>query len=215
MHISASLASAPLQQIKYTVKELEAAGVDFLHFDIEDGTFVPCMTLGTKLISDLRSCTELPFDIHLMMTNPEWLIPDLASMGVSRISVHYEACPYPRRVLRKIAALGISAGLAFNPATPVPDIRYLSPYLSFALVLTTEPEVPDSPFLPQILEKVRIGKAALSGSHLEWVVDGGVRADNLGQVALAGTDTVVVGRSLFIGKSIEENMETLRKAQFS
>ncbi len=212
MRISSSLASAPLHHIEHTVRELEAARVDFLHFDVEDGCFVPCMTLGTKLISDLRARTELPFDVHLMMVNPEWLIPDLASIGVDRLSVHYEACPYPRRVLRKIAALGIKAGLAFNPATPLPDLGYLAPHLSFLLILTTEPEIPDSPFLPQVLEKVRYGKSALGGSDIEWVVDGGVRAENVDQVVRAGADIVVVGRGLFNEAGIEQNMLALRAA---
>ncbi|HTP00332.1 MAG TPA: ribulose-phosphate 3-epimerase [Anaerolineales bacterium] len=212
MHISPSLASAPLLQLERTLKELEAARADFLHFDIEDGSFVPVMTLGTKLISDLRPRTELPFDVHLMMVNPEWLISDLASIGVDRISVHYEACRYPRRVLHRISDLGIAAGLALNPATPLPDLAYLSPHLSFILILSSEPEVADSPFLPQTLDKVRYGKSALGGSRLEWVVDGGVRAENVAEVVRAGADTVVVGRGVFNDKSIAENMQALRAA---
>jgi ribulose-phosphate 3-epimerase len=212
MHISSSLASAPLHHLEHTVNELEAAHVDFLHFDVEDGSFVPCMTLGTKLISDLRRRTELPFDVHLMMFNPEWLIPELAGIGADRISVHYEACPYPRRVLRRIADLGIAAGLALNPATTLPELRYLAPYLSFVLILTTEPEIPDAPFLPQVLDKVRHGKSALGGSDMEWVVDGGVHTENIAQVVQAGADTVVVGRGLFNEAGIGQNVQVLRAA---
>jgi ribulose-phosphate 3-epimerase len=212
MRISASLASAPLHRLEHTVKELESAGVDYLHVDIEDGTFVPCMTLGTKLISDLRPRTALPFDVHLMMVNPEWLIPDLARIGVDRISVHYEACPYPRRVLRTIAELGIAAGLAVNPATSLPELGYLVPYLSFLLILTTEPEVPDSPFLPQVLEKVRRGKSAPGETGIEWVVDGGIRAETVAQASRTGADTMVVGRGIFNEAGIEHNVRALRAA---
>jgi ribulose-phosphate 3-epimerase len=212
MRISASLASAPLHRLEKTVQELESAGVDLVHFDIEDGSFVPCMNLGTRLIGELRPLTSLPFDVHLMMVRPEWLLPDLARMGANRVSVHLEACEYPRRVLRTITSLGMQAGLAFNPATPLPDLHYLLPHLSFVVILTTEPEIPDSPYLPDILEKVRAGKAAWESEPLEWVVDGAVTADNVAQVLQAGADTVVVGRGIFAGASIEHNVRALRAA---
>jgi ribulose-phosphate 3-epimerase len=212
MRVAASLASAPLPRLSETVRELESAGVDLLHFDIEDGSFVPVMTLGTKLIGDLRPHSTLPFDVHLMMVDPEWLLADLARMGANRVSVHFEACPYPRRTLRMIADLGMSAGLAFNPATHIPDLAYLAPYLSFVLVLTTEPEVPESPYLPAVLDKVRAGRQAADPQKIEWVVDGGIRPGNLNEVAQAGAQTAVVGRGLFAEGTIAENMRALRAA---
>jgi ribulose-phosphate 3-epimerase len=169
------------------------------------------MNLGTKLITDLRPLTNLPFDVHLMMRNPEWIIPELVASGADRISVHYEACPYPRRVLRTITDLGADAGLAFNPATPLPDLAYLLPYLVFIVILTTEPEVPDCPYLPEILEKVRRGKSQPSLKDLEWVVDGGVSPDNIKEVIQAGADTVVVGRSAFQEDQISKNIAALRE----
>jgi len=172
IRISPSLASAPMDRLGQVIFELEEAGADYIHFDIEDGSFVPVMTLGTKIIPDLRRFTRLPFDVHLMMVNPEWILPDLTASGANRISVHYEACPYPRRVLRRITSLGALAGLAFNPATPLPDLTYLLPYLSFVVILTTEPELPNSPFLPEVLEKVRRGRQAKGQEGIEWVVDG-------------------------------------------
>jgi len=212
LRIAPSLASAPLDRLGLTVAELEAAGADALHFDIEDGTFVPVMTLGTRIISALRPLTGLAFDVHLMMVNPEWIIPHLAKIGIERLSVHYEACPYPRRVLGQIAALGISAGLAFNPATPLPDLSYLRPYLSFLLILTSEPELSGSPFLPDVLEKVREGRKRLGLERIEWVVDGGINADNISQVGAAGADAVVVGRAAFRDGRITENLQALRRA---
>jgi len=212
VRISPSLAAAPMDRLGQVVSELEAYGADYIHFDIEDGSFVPVMTLGTKLIQDLRSLTKLPFDVHLMMLNPEWILPELVSSGANRVSVHFEACPYPRRVLRQIVSLGADAGIAFNPATPIPDLAYLSSYLSFIVVLTTEPEIPDCPFLPEVLEKVRVGKQVGGLEGIEWVVDGGINAENLSQVVAAGTDTVVIGRSVFKEDKISENMAALRAA---
>ena len=211
VRISPSLAAAPLDRLRQVVIELETAGANYIHFDIEDGSFVPMMTLGTKMISDLRRITRLPFDVHLMMVNPEWILPEVVRFGANRVAVHYEACPYPRRVLRQIVSLGAIAGLAFNPATPVPDLAYLLPYLSFIVTLTTEPEIPDCPFLPEVLEKVRDGKQAKGLESIEWVVDGGLNTENLAQVIAAGTDTVVIGRSVFKDGKIRENMTALRK----
>jgi len=210
IRISPSLASAPLDRLGQVIGELEASGADYIHFDIEDGCFVPVMTLGTKLIQDLRGITKLPFDVHLMMVRPEWILPELVNFGADRISVHYEACPYPRRVLRQIVSLGATAGIAFNPVTSIPDLAYLFPYLSFIVVLTTEPEIPDCPFLPEVLDKVRQGRLTQGLESIEWVVDGGVSTENLPEVIAAGADTVVIGRSVFKDDKIKENMANLR-----
>jgi ribulose-phosphate 3-epimerase len=212
MKISPSLAAAPLGHLARVVHELETAGADFIHFDLEDGSFVPVMTLGAKLIPELRPLTSLPFDVHLMMVNPEWILPELIQGGANRVSVHYEACAYPRRILRLISTLGASAGLAFNPSTAIPDLAYLQPYLSFIVILTTEPEIPDCPFLPEVLDKVRSGKQSEPLRGIEWVVDGGVTSGNISQIASAGADTVVVGRAVFRNGRISENMDSLRAA---
>jgi ribulose-phosphate 3-epimerase len=147
-----------------------------------------------------------------MMVNPEWILPDLIAFGADRISIHYEACPYPRRVLRQIVSLGAQAGLAFNPATPLSELAYLLPYLSYVVILTTEPEIPDCPFLPEALEKVRMGRQVKELEGIEWVVDGGVTPGNISQVVDAGADTVVVGRAVFREDKLVENMTALRMA---
>ena len=212
LRISPSLAAAPMDRLGGIVADLEKAGADYIHFDVEDGSFTPVMTLGTKMIADLRPFTRLPFDVHLMIVNPEWIVADLVAYGANRISVHYEACPYPRRVLRHIVSSGAQAGLALNPATPLPDLSYLLPYLTFVVILTTEPELPDSPFLPDVLEKVSAGKRVSGLENVEWVVDGGITPATISQVANAGADTVVVGRAVFVNGKINENIAALRRA---
>lgn len=209
--LSISLAAAPLDRIGMVVQMLTTAQVDYFHFDIEDGVFTPTMTLGTKIISDLRPLTSVPFDVHLMMVNPEWLIPDLVHIGANRIAVHYEACPYPRRTLRKIVEAGAQAGIALNPATPLPDLVYLRPYLDFVLILTSEPEPPDCPFLPTVLEKVCRGKQQPGLEGVEWVVDGGINVQNLSQVVAAGADTLVIGRAIFKDNAVLANLYRIRQ----
>ena len=193
------------------VSKLEQSGADYIHFDVEDGYFTPVMTLGTKIIADLRPLTKLPFDVHLMMVNPEWILPTLKEYGAERIAVHYEACPYPRRTLRQIFDLGISPGLAFNPATPVPEIGYLSPYLDFVILLSTEPEEPDCPFIPGTLEKLTANRNQPGLNDTEWVVDGGVNDSNIKEVVASGADTVVVGRGAFEGGDLKGNIRRLRE----
>ena len=212
VRISASLASAPAGRLEQSLRDLERAGVDAIHFDLEDGSFVPVMTLGTKIISDLRPLTKLPFDVHLMRLNPEWILPELVAWGADRISVHYEACPYPRRVLRRIVDLGAQAGLAFNPGTPLPELGWLAPYLSFVLILTTEPEGPDCPFLPGILEKLQKGRREPALEEIEWVVDGGIDPENAALAVKAGAGSLVVGRALFKDGNLVDNLAALRGA---
>jgi ribulose-phosphate 3-epimerase len=210
--IAPSLAAAPLDRLGEVVSELEQAKVNYIHFDVEDGSFTPVMTLGTRIIKDLRPLSQIPFDVHLMMVEPEWLLPELKSYGADRVAVHLEACPYPRRTLRKIAALDMTPGLALNPVTLPPDLSYLQPYLKYIILLSTEPEEPDCPFIPEVLDKIKIGVEQHGMDELEWVVDGGVNNDNINSVFEAGADTVVVGRSTFLGGSIQTNIKNMRKA---
>jgi ribulose-phosphate 3-epimerase len=210
--IAPSIASGPLTNLSATIKELEEAGVSVIHFDVEDGSFVPEMNLGIKVIEELRPLTHLPFDVHLMMNNPEWLIPILADMGVNMLSVHYEACPYPRRTLQLITKHNMQAGLAFNPATPIPDLAYCLPYLSFILILSTEPEVDHPAHLPSILDKVKVGKNSMELDNVLWVVDGGISAENAGAAVKAGADMLIVGRGIYNEGKIKENMREILAA---
>ncbi len=212
--IAPSLASAPMWHLADTIAELERAGADAIHFDLEDGHFVPVMTLGTRLIAELRPLTRLPFDVHLMVDNPEQIVPLVASLGADAISVHYEACLYPRRTLRMIQGMGKRAGLAFNPKTPFPRVDYLLPYLDFVLILTTEPEMPDCPYLPAVLDNVRAAAAFAKEHHprLGITADGGIDADNIAEVVAAGADTIVSGRAVFAGGEITANLRRLRDA---
>lgn len=207
--IAPSIVSAPLLTIGAVIQELETAGADMIHFDIEDGNFVPVMNLGIKMIKELRHLTDLPFDVHLMMARPEWLIPVMAEYGVNRLSVHYEACPYPRRTLKIISDHGMEAGLAFNPKTAIPDLRFCFPFLSFIVLLTTEPEDWSGDHLPSVLDKMQEKRTEYH--DLEWVVDGGVSKENIKAIYAAGASTVVVGRAIFEKDAINKNIKAMKE----
>ena len=128
------------------------------------------------------------------------------------VSVHFEACPYPRRTLRLIVEQGMQAGLAFNPSTPIPDLSFCLPYLSFIVILTTEPEQEGCPFLPSILDKIRGAKVHPEMKKLTWVADGDISAINAKQVVDAGADILVVGRGVFKDGKILENIIDIKAA---
>lgn len=208
--IAPSIASGPLTNLKDSIQELDRAGASMIHFDIEDGNFVPVMNIGMKVIKELRPLSKLPFDVHLMVQDPEWLIPELAAMGVNHVSVHYEACPYPRRTLRLISEAGMRAGLAFNPKTPIPDLAFCLPYLSFVVILTTEPEHQDCPFLPDVLKKISQAMLQEGLEGITWVADGGITKDNVVQVVNSGADQLVIGRGIYQDGRIKENIDEIR-----
>ena len=170
------------------------------------------MRLGLKIIQDLRAITTLPFDVHLMMVDPEWVIPVLARIGIELLSVHYEATEYPRRTLGIIHDAGIKAGLAFNPKTEVPDLSIYFPYLYFVNILTTEPEVKDCAYLPHVLEKVICIKKNENMKNLICEVDGGFTPDTINDAIAVGADIVVSGRGVFLNGDLEKNIRMLKSA---
>ena len=199
-----------MTHLSETINDLEEAGADILHFDLEDGNFVPKMSLGVNIIKDLRPLTHLPFDVHLMINNPEWIFPQLAEIGVNMISVHYEACPYPRRTLGLIHNLGIQAGLAFNPKTPLPDLKHYLPFLSYIVILTTEPETQVCTYLQSVLDKVVNGKKQSGLENILWEVDGGFTSENTKDAIDVGADIVVSGRGIFANNQIPSTIQEMK-----
>jgi ribulose-phosphate 3-epimerase len=210
LRISASLIAAPWLELNHTIKDLEYNGVEMLHFDIEDGHFTPYLSLGIKLISELRQFTDLVFDVHLMVDNPELFIGDLVKIGVDRIALHWEATQYPLRTLNMIKNYNIKAGLAFNPATQIPDLTYLFPYLDFVNLLSTEPLTNNNKFISSTINKLECGYKKYLKYDLEWVIDGGVTDENILSIMGCHTDIVVIGRYLFEG-SPREKIDQLKK----
>lgn len=194
--VSASLVEADLLHLADVLESLASAGVDSLHLDLEDGTFVPELNLGTMLV---RACTrwgKLPVDVHLMIADPESALRLLAGLPLRTVHVHAEATRYPRRVLGAVRAAGWRPGLAVNPASALPDLAGLAGLVDELLILTTEPDLSGAQFIPNGLERVRTAVTLARTHAIPVVVDGGVGPGNAGEVARAGAAGVVMGRAL-------------------
>lgn len=211
--LAPSLVSAPLLELTTVLGELKSAGVDVLHIDIEDGHFVPVMNLGVRIIEVLKA-QGFFLDVHLMVDDLELIIPQVIRSGADSVTLHFEASAYPRRHLGMIRQSGVQAGLALNPKTPLPDLDYMADLLDCVNILTTEPEDPDCPFIPAMLDKIEEARAWANGipQQVAIAADGGIDAGNIASVLTAGANRLVVGRSVFANGDIGSNVAALRKA---
>ncbi len=195
MKISPSILAADFLKLEVEVNRLKKAGADLLHFDIMDGHYVPNLTFGIPIIKKIREICSLPFDIHLMVTNPDNYIQELASLDVDYISWHPETVYHNHRLIEKIKSYGIKAGWALNPATPVniTDSVYID--LDFVLLMSVNPGFSGQSFLPIVYDKIAkiIDLNRQRQIPLEIQVDGGVNADNAPLLAQAGADILVAG----------------------
>jgi ribulose-phosphate 3-epimerase len=200
--LAPSILSADFSNLGESVTTIEKKGGDWVHIDVMDGHFVPNLTLGAPIVSALRSKTRLPFDVHLMVTNPEAHIADFAKAGADYITFHIEASVHAHRLVAQIHELGLKAGISIVPSTPVCLIRELLPMLDLVLVMTVNPGFGGQELIPACLDKVRELKKMKQDSVFSYIVsvDGGVNSRTLPQVLAAGTDVVVSGSAFFKGE---------------
>jgi ribulose-phosphate 3-epimerase len=178
------------------VRAVEAAGARALHLDVMDGVFVPNITYGMPIVAAVRQATELPLDVHLMITNPADYVDQFAEAGADNVTIHAEAVDDPRPVLEQIRARDMSAGLAINPPTPLESIAAALPLCDVVLCMSVMPGFGAQQFDPQALDKLRALKAQ-RGDSLLLEVDGGVNAGTIGRCAAAGAQLMVVGAAIF------------------
>jgi ribulose-phosphate 3-epimerase len=201
--------------IAESIRRMENCGVDFLHFDIMDGHFVPNMPIGLEVIHQIKKITSLPFDVHLMVENNDFFINKLAEIGACQVSIHAESCTHLDRSLEMIRAKNMKAGVALNPATPLSVLDYILARLDFIVLMTVNPGFAGQKLVPGAFDKIRDCRLYLTqrGFNIPIEVDGNVSFENIPRMVGAGADILVAGTSSLYHKdgSLRENMEkTLR-----
>ena len=199
IHIAPSIIASDALALGVAAKSVEGGGADALHVDVMDGQFVPNITLGPWIVQALGRATTLPLDVHLMVDAPERYLETFAKAGAAGLTVHAEATRHLHRTLQAIRALGKTAGVALNPATPIAAIEDVIDDLDVVLVMSVNPGFSWQTFIPRSEAKIAAVRALLSarGSRARLQVDGGVDQANIGRLVAAGADTFVSGASVF------------------
>jgi len=211
--LAPSILSADFSRLGEQVAEATKAGADYIHIDVMDGCFVPQITIGAPVVAAVRHWTNLPLDVHLMIESPEHQIGQFADAGADIITVHIEACPHIHRIIQAIKELGIKAGVALNPGTPMDMVKEVLPSLDLVLVMTVNPGFGGQTFIEDMLDKVARLRGELDKNSLatELEVDGGINAEVAPKVTKAGARVLVAGAAVFnSGQSVVEALDKIR-----
>ncbi len=215
VRIAPSILSADFAKLGEEISAVTAAGADYIHIDVMDGHFVPNISIGPAIVSSLRSYSDLPFDVHLMISPVDAYIGAFAEAGADIITVHAEAGPHLHRSLQCVRALGKKAGVSINPATPVSAIFPVLESVDLVLVMSVNPGFGGQEFIPGTLEKIRVLRDAINqtGRSVDLEVDGGINARWAVEAIGAGADVLVAGTATFEGGPAKyaENIRNLRR----
>ena len=197
--IAPSILSADFARLGEEVAAVEKAGADLLHFDVMDNHYVPNLTIGPLVCASLRPRTKMAIDVHLMVKPVDRIIPEFAKAGADIISFHPEASDHVDRTIALIRESGCKAGLVFNPATPLSYLDHTLDKLDLVLMMSVNPGFGGQQFIASVLPKITEARKRIKASGREvWLeVDGGVKAENIAQIAKAGADTFVAGSAIF------------------
>jgi ribulose-phosphate 3-epimerase len=199
VRIAPSILSADFARLADDVGRVEAGGADLVHVDVMDGHFVPNLTIGAPVVAALKRVARVPLDVHLMIDDPDRFLDAFAAAGASMLTVHVEVLPHLHRTLTQIRHLGMKAGVALNPSTPVSAVSEVAPLLDHLLVMSVNPGFGGQTFIVRSLDKIREARAMLAaaGSSAAIEVDGGVDETNAAALVEAGASILVAGAAIF------------------
>ncbi len=214
IYIAPSLLAADYTSLGTEIKKIEQAGAQYLHLDIMDGAFVPNLSFGPDLISSIRKCTSMIFDVHLMIKRPERYIDRFVKAGADIITVHYEACENPLSVVHLIHSYEMKAGIAISPNTPVEHLFPLIEHIDMALIMTVEPGFGGQSLIPETIDKVSTLRkyCAERGIELDIEADGGINAQNVSLLTSAGANVIVAGSAIFKAKKPRAVISAMRSS---
>mgnify|MGYP005656605217 CR=1 FL=1 len=213
--IAPSILSADFARLGDEVRDVVASGADWVHFDVMDNHYVPNLTIGPMVCKALRNYgVTAPIDVHLMVSPVDRLIDDFAAAGASIITFHPEASQHIHRNLQQIHDAGCRAGLVCNPATPLTHLEHVMDSLDMILLMSVNPGFGGQSFIPSTLDKLRAARRMIdeSGFNIRLEVDGGVKIDNIADIAAAGADTFVAGSAIFGKTDFAATIAELRAA---
>lgn len=212
IYIAPSILSADLLKLEQQVSQVIRNGADMIHVDVMDGHFVPNLTFGPNMVEALKKIVDIPLDVHLMIDNPDLYLKDYAKAGANILTVHQEASLDLHRTIQKIHQWGMKAGVAVNPATPVSLLSDIIEEVDLVLIMSVNPGFGGQSYIPYVNKKLKKAREMIdnSGRQIRLEIDGGVKIDNIGEIAAAGADTFVAGSAIFGADDYKATIDAMR-----